>query len=392
MKKLLSIALFFAFVIPVKSLKAQDSTIHPLNTYKVAIFTPLYLDSAFNGSFYRYGKQMPKFVMPGLEFAQGALIALDSMPVFNGNINATIFDSKAYNPSLNSLLSSTLLDSFNLIIGSVRDAEFTSLANFAKTKNIPFISATYPNDAGITDNPYLAIANPTLRAHCEAIFSYLLQMGASANIILARKNGAQEDKVEQYFKKSNAPDGKPLLSIKTVNIAEDFTQINYHLDSTKTNIIIGGSLNEAFASELAKQCSTINKLYPITLIGMPNWDGFRITNSSKDIKDFPVYYTTPYYNTNYDAVSRKIQSVYKKKYKSNPTDMVYKGYDVVFVYSRLLTRYPLNFMEHLNDYTYKVFSEYKFKPVSNNGSPIDYYENKRLYLLKVINGAETKAW
>lgn len=371
---------------------AQDTIAPSLKTYKVAIFAPLYLDSAFNGKFYKYGKKMPRFVMPGLEFVQGAQIALDSLPVINGNINATIFDSKSYNPSLSTVLASTLLDSFNLIIGSVRDADFLQLADFAKAKKIPFISATYPNDGGVINNPYLAIANPTLRAHCEAIFSYILQTGGNANIILARKTGAQEDKVEQYFRNSNTPDGSQLLKIKVVDVGTDVTQINYHLDSTKNNIVIGGSLSEAFATDLAKQCSTINKLYPIILIGMPNWDGFKISNGgSKDIKDFPVHYTSAYFNNKYDANSRRIQSIYKKKYNSSPTDLVYKGYDAVFVFTRLLTRYPFEYMSHINDYTIKVYCEYNFKPVSTSGAT-DYYENKRLYLVKALNGAISKAW
>lgn len=380
-----------------KTIHAQDSivAVKPvLKTYKVAIFAPLYLDSIFKGNTYRYGKTLPRFVMPGLEFVQGATMALDSMPVVNGNINATVFDTKSYVPTLPGLLATKLLDSFNLIIGSVKDAEYIQLSDFAREKKIPFISATYPNDGGITDNPYLAIANPTLRSHCEAIFSYVLQTNSASNIILVRKKGAQEDKVESYFRNSNSPDGSKLLNIKTVVLSDDFTQINYHLDSTKPNIIIGGSLSEDFATKLATQVSGLTKIYNISLIGMPNWDGFRVVYSSKGLKDFPIYFTTPYYNTKWDATSRRIQSTYKRKYGANPSDVVFKAYELAFVYTRLLTRYPDTYMQHLNDYAYKVYSDYNFKPVSasSGSSTTDYYENKRLYLMKALNGAFSKAW
>ncbi|MEP6749700.1 MAG: amino acid ABC transporter substrate-binding protein, partial [Bacteroidota bacterium] len=45
---------------------AQTDTAH--KHYTVAVFTPLYLDSAFDASGeYRYDKYFPKFINPGLE-------------------------------------------------------------------------------------------------------------------------------------------------------------------------------------------------------------------------------------------------------------------------------------------------------------------------------------
>src|SRR5580693_6531638 len=47
---------------------------------EMAIFLPLYLDSAFDaGGNYRYDKNFPKFINPGLEFYEGAALALDSL-------------------------------------------------------------------------------------------------------------------------------------------------------------------------------------------------------------------------------------------------------------------------------------------------------------------------
>ncbi|WP_431211653.1 hypothetical protein ACQ86N_38515 [Puia sp. P3] len=48
--------------------------------YRVAIFAPLYLDSAFDATGnYRYDKNFPKYFNPGLEFYEGAQLALDSL-------------------------------------------------------------------------------------------------------------------------------------------------------------------------------------------------------------------------------------------------------------------------------------------------------------------------
>lgn len=46
-----------------------DTSSTDTSRYRVAIFSPLYLDSAFNDSgSYRYDKSFPKFINPGMFF------------------------------------------------------------------------------------------------------------------------------------------------------------------------------------------------------------------------------------------------------------------------------------------------------------------------------------
>jgi hypothetical protein len=367
-----------------------------LKTYKVGVFAPLYLDSVFTGNTYRYGKKFPRFVLQGLDFVQGVEIALDSMPLPNGYIEASVFDSKSYSNPISSLISSGKLDSLNLLIGSVKDEDYSELAKFALLKNIPFISATYPNDGGVTGNPYVIIVNSTLKAHCEAIYSYILQSHGTDNILHIRQAGSQEDRVAGYLNNINKPDGKALLRIKTINIDSNFNLIKNSLDSTKPNIIIGGSLDEQFSYTLALTASNLRKKYDITLFGMPNWDGFAsfANNKKESLNDFPIYFTSPYFNNKWDVYSKMIQDVYLKKYKGKPSDYTYKGFETMFVFARLFTRYPEDFLNHLNDYAYKVFSEYNFRPVyiDKSAEKPDYFENKHLYFLKRMNGVVSKAW
>ena len=364
-----------------------------LRTFRVGIFSPLYLDSVFADNDYRFGKKFPKFAQQGLDFVQGAQIALDSMPLPNGNIHANIYDSKAEVNNIAWLISNHKLDSMDLLIGAVKDAEYLQLAGFAKQKNIPFISASYPNDGGVSNNPFLVIINSTLRAHCETIYSYLLQNHGTDKIFLCRKKGSQEDKISEYFKHINENDGKPLLNIETINFEDDFSILQNKLDSNRKTVVIGGSLNEGFATDLVNTASELNETYPLEMIGMPNWNMFSGLKKST-LKEFPIYYTTPFTNDKTDAYSKKIKHVYLKKYRGVPSDMTYKGFESVFVFARLITRYPDDFMSHLNEYSYKVFNEYNFKAVyvNKNTSIPDYFENKRLYFMKLLNGKSSKAW
>jgi hypothetical protein len=376
---------------------AQKDSAVVLKTYRVGIFAPLYLDTIFTSTgTIRFTDGLPKFMVPGLDFVHGAEIALDSMKAGKENIDAFIYDTKSYTQAIPQLIKDKKLDQLDAIIGSVKDLEFKQLADFARTKSIPFISATYPNDGGVTANPFLVIVNSTLKSHCEAIFSYLIQNHGTDKIFLCRQKGVQEDKVAAYFKMINGQEGKPLLDIQTLNFDSIVSPglLKNRLDSNRQTVIIGGSLDEIFATNLTGACYELHETYPIILLGMPNWDNFKALVKKDMYADFPIYFTTPYFNGKWDAYSKIVNSAYTKKYKGKATDMAFKGFECTYLFTKLVTKYPGTVMNHLNEKGFKVFSDYNFRPVmlKKDTQFPDYFENKHVYFIKIMNGTVSKAW
>ncbi len=394
-KFILGIVFLLAVFSSVK-LYAQNDSVQKGPVYKVGIFAPLYLDSVFNNTTFKYRQAVPRFIMPAVDFVQGALIALDSLQAGDDFIDASVYDTKSYTETISDLIRGKKLDSLQLIIGSVRDEDFTQLAAFALQKNIPFISATYPNVAGITENPFLVVMNSTLKAHCDAIYSYILQNHGSDKIYLCRQKGKQEDMVAAYIKTMNEQDGKPLLPIQVLDMGGNITAgfLKSKLDSNSRNIIIGGSLDETFAGSIAKASYDLHKTYAITLIGMPNWDNFSAFFNKKALVGFPVYFTTPFYTEKTNAFSKSLTAAYYNKYKGKPSDMAYKGFEAVYLFTKLLAKYPDSFLTHISDKDLKVFCDYNFRPVKQNDKAAvpDYFENKHLYLIKILNGTISRAW
>ena len=378
------------------TVRAQNTGKSSVKTFHIGIFAPLYLDSVFSttGNF-KYTQDIPKFIIPGVDFVQGAEIALDSMSLNGQHVSATIYDTKSYSQSIATLIKNKSLDTLDLIIGSVKDLEFKQLAAFALRRNIPFVSATYPNDGGVKNNPFLIILTSTLKSHCEAIYSYILSNNSTDDIYLVRKKGVQEDKVAGVFKKINEQDGKPLLPIKTINldsaVSSDF--FSKKLDSNRHSVIIGASLDEDFAVNLAHRCNDLSEQYPLTLIGMPDWDGFKDLYDKNDFKDFPIYFTTPYFNNKWDEYSKIVINAYEQNFKSIPSDMSFRGFESAYFFTKLLLTYNQDMMNHLNDDTYKVFSDFNFRPVylSKESKIPDYFENKHLYFVKILNDRLVKA-
>jgi hypothetical protein len=373
---------------------AQNEINTQSKTFRIAEFAPLYLDSVFTNSVLRSDFSIPRFIMPGVDFVQGARIALDTLALNGKHVEAYIYDSKSVTQPVSWLIKYKKLDDMDLIIGSVKDPEYHELAAFALEKNIPFVSATYPNDGGIKGNPDLIIVNSTLKANCEGIFSYLLQRHGTDKIYLISRIG--DDRIENYFREINYAEGKPLLNIGKILV--DSTISSYSLlnpiDTTHPAVIIGGSLDEQFAISLAQACYPIQKNHSLFLIGMPNWDGFKELYNKVDLKDFPIHYTTPHFESEDSPQDSLLIKKYFQLYRTKPSDMAYKGFGITWYFTNLLIHYPQDFMEHLNDTSFSAFHDYNFQPVfdEKNKKEIDYYENKHLFIVEILNGEISREW
>ncbi len=388
--------LVLAFIITGTKFSFAQDNYSPADTkvYRVAVFAPLYLDSVFSNASFSTSNTIPRFIMPAVEFVQGAQIAFDTLALNGKKAEAFIYDSKSYSRPISWLIKNKYLDSIDLIIGSVKEPDYQELANFAAQKRIPFVSATYPNDGGVTQNPFLIIVNSTLKAHCEGIVSYLVQKHGTDKIYLIKKKG--DDRIDNYIKEANIQDGKPLLNIKTLAIDSSISSyaLLRRIDTTQSSVIIGASLNETFAKKLADACYPIQKNHPLVLIGMPNWDGFRSLTKKEAYPDFPILYTTPHYNLKSNIFDTLLIQKYFQIYRARPSDMAYKGFQTAYFFTNILLNNPIDFMSHINDNKNTPFHTYNFLPVyldKQNSSP-DYFENSHLFIMQIINGEIDRAW
>ena len=367
---------------------SQDYLMPVQKTYKVAILAPLYLDSVFANGSLKDRKSIPRLIMPGVDFVQGAMIAFDTLQLNGRKVEAHIFDSKSEKTPVTTLIRNRQLDGMDLIIGSVRNPEYSHLASFAVANNIPFVSATYPNDGGIKSNPNLLIVNPTLEAHVDGIFSYLLQRHGTDNIYLIKQKN--DSRIENFFKAANSIDGKALLQIKTISLDTSISTygLRNRIDTSKQVVIIGASLDETFSAKLADAIYPIQKNTPIMYLGMPNWDGFRSFFKKGAYPGFPIYFTSPHYDVEKNVFSDYLANQYFEKYRAKPADMALKGFETAYYFTNILLNHGEDFMDQVNDDKYAPFHKFNFRPVFSNKTDTipNYFENKHLFVMKILDG------
>lgn len=391
-KYVLSSVLFLLFT-GIQISFAQNNFAPSQKVFRVAIFAPMYLDSIFSMGRLK-PTSLPKGIMPSIEFVQGAEIAFDTLALNGRHAEAYFYDSKSFTQPISWLIKNKKLDNIDLIIGSVKQPDYSELARFSLQKNIPFISATYPNDGGIRNHPFLVIENSTLKQHCEGIFSYILQKHGTDNIYLFKKKN--DNRIDNFFKAINSSEGKPLLNIKTIMLDSSISSygLRYLIDTTKPIVIIGASLDETFSKKLADACYPIQKTNPLVLIGMPNWDGFKSLQKKGAYPNFPIRFTTPHYDVKNNQFTKFLTGKYFARYRTKPTDMALKGFESAYYFTNILLNFDKDFMNHLNEDSFAPFHEFNFQPVYNdkNSPGPDYYENRHLFIMQILNGEMVREW
>jgi hypothetical protein len=364
--------------------KAQ---IHPI--VKVGVFAPIYMDSAFSDNTYKLGNTLSKSNMPGLEFYNGVMMAIDSLNAEGINAEVFFYDTKSTAEPLNVILESPVLQSLSLIIASFNNrAEIKTLADFALINKIPLISETFPNDGGITENPYFVLINSTLKTHTDALYKYLQRTYATSNIVWVKKKGQMEDLIQSYFIDNNKKTPAIPLKVKTVELIDSFSTADLlsKLDSNRQNIVVCGTLSEPFAMSVIKTLGA-NINYATQIIGMPNWDGFRDL-SRPEMKGIDILYTSPYNYSRTDKLGMYITTKYRNKFLSRPSDLVFKGYESFFHFTKLWLKHKDNLIHNLSDKSFKLFNDFDIQPVKfkkENKVP-DYWENRKLYFIKRVDG------
>jgi hypothetical protein len=362
---------------------AQTDTVKPV---KIAVFAPVYLDSVFSNDTYKPGKNnFPKYIVPGLDFYNGIMLAADSLNAEKVAVEILFYDSKSVESPLQGIVTDPEMENVSLIIASFNTrTEIKILADYALQKNIPLISSTYPNDGGINGNPFFVMVNPTLAAHIEAIYKYIHKAYPVENIILFRKKGGVEDMIQSTLANMNKQTPGLPLKLKTVELTDSFTtkQITDNLDSTKQNIVICGTLNESFGLSLSRALSS-SKKYQSIVLGMPTWDGL------KDIgKELTIIYTSAYNFTKNEKLLSQLAEKYKAKFAGRPGDMFLKGFESLYHFTKLLLKYPNGLLNHLSDKEYKLFNDFDFQPAKLAKESVmpDYLENRKLYFIRKYDG------
>ena len=99
-----TLLIFLSLFINTSTNAQYNTNVNYAKKHTIGLLVPLYLDSIYKGNNYRYGKKFPRFTLQGLEFIQGANIAMDSFPLEGHLVETFVYDTKSTKSKIDSLI------------------------------------------------------------------------------------------------------------------------------------------------------------------------------------------------------------------------------------------------------------------------------------------------
>ena len=383
MKKFL---LIFVFLTGIYAAKAQSIK----QTISIGMFTSLYLDQYFTDTLtLKSSKEFPRLAVSGLEFYEGASLAIDSLNKNGITVKMEVFDVQSQNGNISKLLEDGRIEQFDIIIAHTNGTEINQLAEITKALKIPFINATHPNDRGIRNNPYYYIANPTLNSHLAFLQQQIASKWINTNILWLRRKQNNDNYLESVFKEINEKQGVQKINVSTILVSDlpDLQEITSFIDTTKQNTIISGSLDDKFASSLINALNNYPKKGLVNVIGMPNWENLKEIQLSK-FAGLPIFYSSSFYISPTNSWAIETDDLFKNNIYTKASLSAFKGFELTYYFVSIFSKYGRVFVDDPKDAVFTPLNDLDFKPITTKGpeAPVDYFENKKLYLLRRLNG------
>lgn len=369
----------------VKPVKKKDF-IYPVSVkkkrYQIDVLVPLYLNELVVGSKPVYKGRIPERAAPGIDFYHGIKLATDSLNSSGYELDVHVHDIMDSSESINALIKNKVLESSDLIIGAIQSQQIPAIAEYAKKKQINFISALSPADGGVKNNPFFTLLQPSLLSHCEWIADKTINKPSHRKPLVFYRTSSSND--ETAFKDLGIKDGSAQKLL--CNVLPTRQTLASYLDSAKTNVIIVAILDVNYAEKLLQNLKDYFPAYKFEVYGMPSWRNAAILKKPELLTGFEINITAPYYFDMNSSSAKAIAGMYKKETGSGKiSEMVYRGYETMFFYANMLNAYGTIFNEKYPDKTY-LFTNFDVKLRMDNNSNLLYQENRHIFLYKYVDG------
>jgi LysM repeat protein/ABC-type branched-subunit amino acid transport system substrate-binding protein len=370
------------------------------SVYNIALLLPLYTKEFENPETDSLGykipqskneaKKVPQRSVNFLDFYQGALIAIDSLKNAGMSVNLWVYDTEKNATKTKALLAEQGLSKADLIIGPIYPESLKPVAEFAKERHIPIVSPLSSNSFLLNQNPYIFQVNPSFTTQLTE-FTKKMELCGDQNIVLIHEADSTSSsmvenlktlikdqilkcaKADQlHFKEVTYAPGSPAPEIQE--------RISQSLAYEKENIIIVPSNNEAFVTDLLGTLHTLATYYkyPISLYGFPRWQRFRNVELDYYYK-LQLHLFTPFYVDYSLTKSKDFVSEYRSRFRVEPTQFAFHGYDVFMYFLSALNQYGPDFRNCIQNLDIDLLqTEFDFKQSGSSEG----FENRSINLIR----------
>jgi LysM repeat protein len=309
------------------------------------------------------------------EFYEGVLIALEALKLQGAKIKLQVWDVNAAN--VRKIVTHTSFTQSDIIIGPVFPEEFAIAADVAHEYHIPIVSPLALVDSAQHNNKYVFQIAAAPQYLTQMLLQHCLAQAATSNTILITPVGKAADPQMEHLYRKYIPNlvapayQNRTSSLDSLHLAARIyeyenrphsplvQQINYQTgflsrDNTETylrvfargvvNNVIVASEDEPFVSEVMATLNAFADYYAchIVVYGTNKWRKFG-NIELETFYNLNLHIATPYF-VDYEAEHViSFVKIYRNRYKTEPSQLAFQGYDVAKYFVEAIYRYGVDF-------------------------------------------------
>jgi ABC-type branched-subunit amino acid transport system substrate-binding protein len=352
--------------------------------YNVAFLLPFHAAEVAGMDYEKLIKgdiQLPNKSSVALEFYEGAMIAIDSLKKLHFNAKIFVYDiDDSDSLNLVNILKKPELAEMDLMIGPLYGSSFIPFSKFAKEHEIPIVSPFTQVNKILFNNPFVCKVSPSVTLQIEQMANFVVDTFQRQNIILVSTGNAKEAALYSAFKTTanKALLAKGMSPADSVKEVLGIGGIQNAINSAKKNIVVLPSNNQSYVTEFISKLNVMKEKYDIVLFGLQNWNGY--DNLDIEYLNNLNVHTPANGFIDYDSASAKtfIRS-YRDKYKTEPDNYSFQGFDVTWYFLNALQKEGEAFLNTLPDYKQQcIETRFSFTRFPSDSG----FENRYVHILK----------
>lgn len=328
------------------------------------------------------------------EFYEGFAMAVDKLKNEGVNIDLYVFEIGKGNDTkkLQSLLGTLEMQSLNLVVGGINDAQIKVISDFSKAYNIKYVVPFSQNNGEVLNNGNIFQVNAPQQATYTKASALFMETYRNSNVIFV--SGGRNDKTD-FTTVLQGDLRKNNIKYETISLSSTLgTAIVPQLSTSRQNVIVPTTGDADALRQIIDQldkAKEANPAFTLRLFGYPEWK----TYSSALVKDyhrFGTYIFTSFYEDENALEVKLFNENFKKWYDRKLMDLNPRygmwGYDIGLYFMTALRQFGTQFDSNINQVRAATLQHaFYFDRANNWGGFI----NNGMYLIHYdTNGLVTK--
>ena len=306
-------------------------------------------------------------------YYQSILLAIETLRLEDRDISLYVMDTDVSDDKFSLLLDSINKINPDIILGPVFRSSYKKIVDGLANKNTPVIYPLSTRIDGLERYHNSVLLNAPFENYASNLLEWLSQFTATTNIINLKLRGADvaDQKRKQWFRDS-------LVALDTSITTIDWNMDVLHVDSMyhyfvkdRENIIVMPFGKEADVTRLLPMLVALADDYPITVIGLPEWQSYTTIGHESffalNVK-IPTYSHVDYNS----AYVKKMTSQFRNYHFIEPDILMLKMYEIAYNFIKLANIHRDKLLSYFEANEFSThFGRYKFVTAPNQGAKIN---------------------